>query len=83
MEYEILITKKAVGQIKKLDAVVKKKIGKKILLLKTDPLKISKKLINSKLGDYRYRINNYRVIYEIKGNKIYILKIGHRREVYC
>lgn len=83
MEYEILITKKAAGEIKKLDAVVKKKIGKKILLLKQSPLKVSKKLINCKLGDYRFRINNYRIIFEIKGNKIYILKVGHRREIYC
>jgi mRNA interferase RelE/StbE len=83
VEYEILITKKAVIDIKKLDSVVKKKIGKKILLLKKDPLKISKKLVNFKLGDYRYRIGDYRIIFEIRENRIYILKVGHRREIYC
>ncbi len=82
MEYEILITKKAVSEIGKLDSVVKKRIGKKMILLRNDPLKISKRLVNFKLGEYRYRIGDYRVIFEIKGNKIYILKVAHRREVY-
>jgi mRNA interferase RelE/StbE len=82
VEYEILITKKAVVDVKKLDAVVRKRIGKKILVLKNNPLSVSKKLINCKLGEYRYRVGDYRVIFEIKDNKIFILKIGHRREIY-
>lgn len=82
MEYEILITKKAVGDIKKLDSVVKKRIGKKILILKNNPLRISKKLVNCKLGEYRYRVGDYRVIFEIENDKIFILKVGHRREIY-
>lgn len=83
MEYEILITKKASEEIKKLDVVVRKKIAKKLLVFRNDPIKLSKRLVNSKLGEFRYRVNNYRIIFEIKGNKILILKVGHRREVYC
>lgn len=83
MNFEILITKKAVSDIKKLDSVVKKRIAKKLVLLKNYPIKLSKKLINSKLGDFRYRVGDYRIIFEINKNKILILKVGHRREIYC
>lgn len=82
MEYEILITKKASEEINKLDIVVKKRIAKKLLLLKNKPFDLSKRLVNSKLGDLRYRVGNYRIIFEIKEDKIYILKVGHRKEVY-
>lgn len=34
------------------------------------------------LGTYRYRIGDYRVIFDMDGKKVVILRIGHRREVY-
>ncbi|MDF2966176.1 MAG: hypothetical protein K0Q51_1564, partial [Rickettsiaceae bacterium] len=30
----------------------------------------------------RYRFGNYRIIYEIDGNEIVIIKIGHRKNIY-
>ncbi|MBI2616748.1 type II toxin-antitoxin system RelE/ParE family toxin [Candidatus Gottesmanbacteria bacterium] len=46
------------------------------------PLFFAEKLINSDIGMYRYRIGDYRVVFDIKGNTIIILSIGHRREIY-
>jgi mRNA interferase RelE/StbE len=82
MSYQLIFTKKAKKDTKKLDSIAKKKIGKKILLLKKSPYKLSKKLLNSKLGDYRYRIGNYRVILDIKDKTVTILRISHRKEIY-
>ena len=41
-------------------------------------------LKNHPLADYRLRIGNYRVLFDIDWDKkeIYILKIGHRKDVY-
>ncbi len=41
-------------------------------------------LHNHPLADFRLRIGNYRVLFDVnwKKKEIYILKIGHRREVY-
>ncbi len=33
-------------------------------------------------GLYKYRIGNYRVIYEILLDSILVLRIGHRKDVY-
>ena len=33
-------------------------------------------------GHRKLRVGDYRVIYRVKGNKIIVLKIGHRKEVY-
>ena len=43
-----------------------------------------KHLKNHPLADYRLRIGNYRVLFDVNWEKkeIYILKIGHRRDIY-
>ena len=43
-----------------------------------------RRLKNHSLADYRLRIGNYRVLFDVNWEKheIYVLKIGHRRDVY-
>jgi len=43
-----------------------------------------KHLKNHPVADYRLRIGNYRVLFDVdwESKKIHILKIGHRKEVY-
>lgn len=46
--------------------------------------KLGRKLKDPKIGTYRYRVGNYRIVYDIDHSQeeIYILRIRHRREVY-
>ncbi len=48
------------------------------------PLLFETKLKNlSKGGDFRFRVGNYRVVFDIRGvTKLTVLYIEHRREVY-
>lgn len=80
--FGLVYTKTAKKDAQKLDAVVKKRIGKKILIYSQNPLLYAKKLISPALGQYRWRIGNYRVIFDLGGSDIVILRIGHRREIY-
>lgn len=82
MAYRLIYTKSASRDVEKLDIVAKRKIKKKIETYAQDPLDYAKKLTNSLLGDYRWRIGNYRVVFMLDGQKIVILRIGHRREIY-
>ena len=43
-----------------------------------------RRLRDHPIADYRLRIGNYRVLFDVNWNEkeIYILKIGHRRNVY-
>ena len=34
------------------------------------------------LGQYRFRIGDYRVVFDIEKNRIIILALGHRRDIY-
>lgn len=82
MAYKLIYTKNAHRDIKKLDRVAQKKLAKVLQRLSKKPFFYGKKLILPQLGGYRYRIGNYRVIFDIEDKKIIILRVGHRREIY-
>ena len=82
MAFHLIYTQKAVDDINKLDSVVKKRLGKKLEKFKETPLQYAKKLIDPKLGQYRFRIGNYRIIFDLEGDDIIILRVGHRSEIY-
>lgn len=82
MTYQALYTKSAFNDIQQLDVVTKKRLKKKIEKYLENPLLHAKRLINTSLGEYRWRIGNYRVIFDLKKNVVVVLKIGHRKEIY-
>ncbi|MEX2028287.1 MAG: type II toxin-antitoxin system RelE/ParE family toxin [Candidatus Curtissbacteria bacterium] len=80
--YRLLYTKTAARDIKKLDKVTKKRLQNKLEEFSKNPLNYAKKLTDSKIGSYRWRIGNYRIVFDIDGKDIIILRVGHRREIY-
>ena len=82
MSYDLVYTQKAVRDVEKLDHKIKKRLGKVLLRYKEEPMRYAEKLTDSKLGTYRFRIGDYRIIFDIEGNEIVILRIGHRKEIY-
>ncbi len=68
--------------IQGLDPSVRQRIGKTLLRYERNPLGYAEKLIDAKLGTYRFRIGDYRVIFDMEGEDIVVLRVGHRREVY-
>lgn len=81
MKYTLVYTARAVSDVRSFDAVVRKKLSKKLLGLAHDPKRKSKKLSDPKLGTYRYRIGDYRIIFDVVGQKIVVLRIGHRKDI--
>jgi len=81
-KYNLIYTRNALRDIKRLDSVAKKRIGKKLKIFSSDPLKYSTKLTANAIGDYRWRIGNYRIIFNINKKRLEILRIRHRRDVY-
>lgn len=82
MAYELIYTRTAAKDIEKLDTVVKKKIRKKLEEYSENPRLYAKKLISKEIGTYRWRIGDYRVVFDIDGEIIVILRVGHRKEIY-
>lgn len=82
MKYSLLYTHKAVKDIRKLDKSVKDRIGQTLLRYKENPLYYAEALKDSSLGSYRFRIGDYRVVFDIEGNDIIVLRVGNRKEIY-
>ena len=58
---------------------IRKAIEDRLIL---DPVKFGEPLRRSLSGFRKLRVGDYRVIYQIQGQTVIILKIGHRREIY-
>ena len=85
--YKLEYTKTAVQDLKRLDKKMAQRIVKKLDFFanQKDPLAFAKRLKDRKYGEYRFRIGDYRAIFDIAEGKIKILLmliIRHRREVY-
>ena len=80
--YKIIIDTKAMEFLEKLPKSIAQRILKKIQETKENPHRYFIKLTNR--TEYKLRVGNYRIISEIKDNKlkILIIHIGHRSKVY-
>lgn len=74
----------ALKQLEKLSKNVQKRIIKKLdfYCSQKAPLEFAEHLIDKRLGSYRFRIGEYRVVFDVDGNQIIIILVGHRREIY-
>ena len=82
MDYEF--SSRARKDIKKLSPEIAKRIIKKLdyFVSAPNPLEFAESLINIEIGQYRFRVGDYRITFDVEGEKIVILKVGHRREIY-
>lgn len=84
MSYELTYLKVVVSDdIPKLNGAWKKKIKTAIeAKLLTEPALYGEPLRRSLSGCYKLRVNDYRVIYQIKKQTVIIIAIQHRSVVY-
>jgi mRNA interferase RelE/StbE len=84
MRYELLIERRAEKDLKKLDASMFALVAEKIKTLSENPHPPGSRKLSGSQNDWRIRIGDYRVLYEIdsKARNIKILRFKHRREVY-
>ena len=80
--YKVLLTDKAVKNLNKLDSNTSKIIKSKLLEYSKEPFNYARKLSKTSIGTYRFRVGDYRIIFDIDKDNIVVLKIGHRKEIY-
>ena len=82
--YTYEFKEQAVNDLKKLPKTVQKRIIKKLdfYISCPNPHSFADHLINFEIGEYRFRIGDYRVIFDVDDERIIILAIGHRKEIY-
>jgi mRNA interferase RelE/StbE len=81
--YQVYIDRKVVKYLEKIAEPDYSKIKSSILSLSSNPRPPGCKKLKGRPA-YRVRQGDYRIIYEIQDKflKIYVITIGHRRDVY-
>lgn len=81
---KLIFAQSAFRQFQKLSPSVQKKIDEKLhfYLNQKNLLQFAESLRDSRFGSWRFRIGDYRVLFDIEKDNIIILKVGHRKDVY-
>lgn len=68
----------------KLDGVVARRIAEKLdfWVRSEKPLDFAEPLKDFELGSYRFRVGDYRIVFDVEGETIVVLSVGHRKEIY-
>lgn len=83
--YKIEFGPKGRKSFAKLPDTIKRRIANKIryYAAQENPLVYAKQLKETDEKLFRFRIGHYRVVFEVENNNtIFIVKVGHRREIY-
>ncbi len=82
--YSYAFKQQALKNLQKLPKNIQQRIIKKLdfYISSSNPLSFAESLINYEIGQYRFRIGDYRVIFDVEETTLIILTVGHRREIY-
>jgi len=74
---------KALKKLSKFPRNIQQRIFSKMdYFCQIEPLVYAEKLTDCQSGEFRFRVGNYRIIFDIEDDLITILDVGHRREIY-
>lgn len=82
--FEVVLHKAVLGELRKLPATVRQRVKDAIDELPNDPTPPGAARLKGSASAYRLRFGDYRMLYEVHATEIvvYVLGVGHRREVY-
>jgi len=80
-KFEVKFTPRFLNGIKALDRGTQVRILREINILKTNPY-AGKPLHGEWKGVHSLRVGDYRILYQIKEEKVILLVVGHRKHIY-
>ena len=81
MKYQVQFNQKAIKDFKRLSPDIQKRVNSKIMTMQDNLQGDIKKLTNFE-PQYRLRVGDYRVLFEIEANNLIIHRIKHRKNAY-
>ena len=83
--YQVVVERSAEKDLKRLAAGIRLRAATAIRSLANNPRPVGSRKLAGTVNDWRIRVGDYRIIYEI-ADTIRIVRINrvrHRREAYC
>ncbi|MEK9179242.1 MAG: type II toxin-antitoxin system RelE/ParE family toxin [Patescibacteria group bacterium] len=84
MSWKWVIDSKAAKELKKLPAEAGLRIVEKLDFWCEAgmPIRFAERLKEFELGQYRFRVGDYRITFDVEDEVIIVLAVGHRKEIY-
>lgn len=79
---KIIISSRAEKQLKKLSKVDQIAIARKVRQLGSESLSIGEEKLKGFKNIYRVRVGVFRIVYKKTIRELYLVLIGHRKDVY-
>jgi mRNA interferase RelE/StbE len=79
-----VFTPSAIQSLKKLRVADRKRIFEKLdfFFATENPLSFAKHLRESELGSYRFRVGDFRIIFDVRNDTVDIVIVGNRKDIY-
>ena len=83
MAFDVVFSERAAKEFRKLDKQIQKRIISKLKkYAQEENLSEAKRLTNPVLGTWRYRVGDWRIVFDLNGKELQVLKVAKRRDVY-
>ncbi len=81
---EFVFRPKSARDLKRLSPEIRQRIIEKLEYFAAQKSieSFSTPLTSIEIGQRRFRIGDYRVVFDIEENKLIILRVGHRKDIY-
>ena len=79
--YSLVIARRFRQDLRRLDAQMHRRVLEVLERLQEDPAQ-GQRLTNVTIGQWRIRVGDYRIRYDIEGEQILLYRVRHRREIY-
>lgn len=79
--YSLVIAHRFRQDLRRLDTQMHRRVLEGLERLQEDPFQ-GQRLTNVAIGQWRIRVGDYRIRYDIEGEQVLLYQVRHRREIY-
>jgi mRNA interferase RelE/StbE len=79
--YSLVIARRFRQDLRRLDAQMHRRVLEVLERLQEDPFQ-GQRLTNVAIGQWRIRVGDYRIRYDIEGEQVLLYRVRHRHEIY-
>jgi mRNA interferase RelE/StbE len=80
-KFTLVIARSFLKDLQKLDRPDQVRNRKALPEIQESPYR-GRKIVSADIGQYRWRVGNYRIRYDIAGDEVHILRVIKREDVY-
>jgi mRNA interferase RelE/StbE len=79
--YELVISNRFRRDLRRLDVQVHRRVLAALDELQANPYQ-GQQLTEVSIGQWRIRVGDYRIRYDIEGNRVLLYRVRHRKDIY-